>query len=57
VCLTPASEALSGSPEAIASQLKRFAEVGITHLIVALEPKSLAGIERFAHIVALLPQQ
>ncbi len=54
---TRASEALSGSPEAIASQLKRFAEVGITHLIVALEPKSLAGIERFAHIVALLPQQ
>jgi len=54
---TQASEALSGSPEAIASQLQSFAEVGMTHLIVALEPKSLAGIERFARIVALLHQK
>lgn len=54
---TSAAEALSGSPEAIASQLQNFAEVGMTHLIVALEPKSLSGIERFAHIVELFHQK
>ena len=50
-----APAALSGPPEAIASGLQSFAEVGISHVIVALEPKSLSGIERLARIVAFLP--
>ncbi len=49
--------ALSGSAEDIASGLQSFAEVGVRHLIVALEPKSLAGIEQFARIVELLHQR
>jgi probable F420-dependent oxidoreductase len=49
-----AAQALSGSSEDIANELRSFAEVGVTHLIVALEPRSLAAIEQFARIIELL---
>ncbi|HZR38957.1 MAG TPA: LLM class flavin-dependent oxidoreductase [Ktedonobacteraceae bacterium] len=49
--------AISGSPEAIASHLQRFAEEGVTHLIVILDQLSLENIEQFGHIVELLRQQ
>jgi probable F420-dependent oxidoreductase len=52
-----AEKAISGSPENIASQLQRFAETGVTHLIVALEPLNVESIEQFWHIVELLRQQ
>jgi probable F420-dependent oxidoreductase len=50
----PAGEAIAGSPEAIASRLQSFAELGVAHLIVALEPTSRAGIEDLAQIIAPL---
>jgi probable F420-dependent oxidoreductase len=54
---TRAAQALSGSAEDIAGRLQSFAEGGVTHLIVALEPKGLAGIEQFARIIGLLHQE
>jgi alkanesulfonate monooxygenase SsuD/methylene tetrahydromethanopterin reductase-like flavin-dependent oxidoreductase (luciferase family) len=54
---TRAAPVLSGSAEDIAGSLQSFAEVGVTHLIVALEPKGLAGIEQFARILELLHQE
>ncbi len=48
---------ISGSPEEIASRLQGFADVGVTHLIVVLDPLSVAHIEQFGHIVDLLRQR
>jgi len=53
---TRAAPVLSGSAEDTAGRLQSFAEVGVTHLIVALEPKGLVGIEQFARILELLHQ-
>lgn len=48
---------ISGSPEEIASQLQGFADVGVSHLIVELDPLSVSHIERFGHILDLLRQR
>jgi probable F420-dependent oxidoreductase len=48
---------ISGSPEEIASRLQGFADVGVTHLIVVLDPLSVSHIEQFGHIVELLRQR
>ncbi len=53
---TDATEAISGSPEAIARHLQSFAEEEVTHLIVALEPPGSESIEQFGRIVELLHQ-
>ncbi|MEO7019039.1 MAG: LLM class flavin-dependent oxidoreductase [Ktedonobacteraceae bacterium] len=50
------TKAISGSPEAIAHQLQRFAAEGVAHLIVQLEPLSLESIEQFGRIVESLHQ-
>jgi probable F420-dependent oxidoreductase len=47
-------EAISGSPEEIAKALTAFAEIGVNHLIVRLDPMGVEGIERFARVVELL---
>ena len=47
-------KAISGSPEEIATRLQGFADVGVTHLMVELDPLSVSHIERFGHIVELL---
>ncbi|HLZ63717.1 MAG TPA: LLM class flavin-dependent oxidoreductase [Ktedonosporobacter sp.] len=52
-----ARNAISGSPEEIASHLRRFAEEGVGHLIVALEPLSIESIEQFGRIVELMRQE
>ena len=52
-----AGKAISGSPEEIAHQLQGFAEVGVSHLIVALKPAGIESIEQFGRIVELLRQQ
>lgn len=49
-------KAISGSPEEIAHQLQGFAEVGVSHLIVALKPAGIESIEQFGRIVELLRQ-
>jgi probable F420-dependent oxidoreductase len=51
-----ATKAISGSSEEIAHRLLSFAEVGVTHLIVTLEPLGIESIEQFARIVELLHQ-
>src|SRR5207248_10639579 len=48
--------AISGSPEEIANTLRSFADVGVAHLIVMIDPPGIAGIERFSRIVELLRQ-
>ncbi len=50
-------KAISGSQEEIAHQLRDFASVGASHLIVVLDPLTPASIEQFGHIVELLHQQ
>lgn len=52
-----ATKAISGSPEAIAHQLQNFAEVGVDHLIVILEPQTTESVEQFGRIVELLHQE
>ena len=59
VSLQPAGDAargkvISGSAEEIASRLQGFADVGVTHLIVELDPLSVSNIEQFGHILDLL---
>ena len=49
-------KAITGSAEEIASQLRGFADVGVTHLMVAFEPQGVADIEQFGRIVELLRQ-
>lgn len=52
---TDASEkVITGSPEAIASKLSEFASIGASHLIVNLEPLTVASIEEFGRIINLL---
>ncbi|MGZ3609475.1 MAG: LLM class flavin-dependent oxidoreductase [Ktedonobacteraceae bacterium] len=45
--------AISGTPEEIASRLQAFADVGTSHLIVALDAVSPSSIEQLGHIVEL----
>ena len=45
---------LRGAPDAIATELRRFAALGIDHLQVQLIPNSLDGVEAFAPIVGEL---
>jgi probable F420-dependent oxidoreductase len=52
-----AEKAISGSPEEIASRLQSFADVGVSHLIVVLDPPGVAGIEQFGRVVELLHQR
>ena len=45
---------LTGTPEELAAQLRRFGEVRVEHLIVSLDPVSIAGIEAFAPVLEAL---
>jgi probable F420-dependent oxidoreductase len=47
---------LTGTPEAVAEMLRKFVDIGLQHLIIALEPDGVAGIERFARVIELLDQ-
>jgi alkanesulfonate monooxygenase SsuD/methylene tetrahydromethanopterin reductase-like flavin-dependent oxidoreductase (luciferase family) len=51
-----AEKAISGSSEEIAIRLQSFADVGVSHLIVVLDPPGVAGIEQFGRVVELLRQ-
>jgi alkanesulfonate monooxygenase SsuD/methylene tetrahydromethanopterin reductase-like flavin-dependent oxidoreductase (luciferase family) len=46
-------KAISGSPEEIASRLRSFADVGTSHLIVALDAVTPSSIEQLGHIVEM----
>ena len=46
------AKALSGSPEQIAGQLRRYEEAGVTHVICNVAPRTEAGLERFAEALS-----
>jgi alkanesulfonate monooxygenase SsuD/methylene tetrahydromethanopterin reductase-like flavin-dependent oxidoreductase (luciferase family) len=50
----PEQRELRGSPDEIAAALRRYAELGFTHLQIQLRPNSLAGVEAFAPIIEAL---
>jgi len=45
---------LTGTPEELAAQFRRYAEARVAHLIVSIDPVSLAGIEAFAPVLEAL---
>jgi probable F420-dependent oxidoreductase len=45
---------LTGTPEELASQIRRFADARVEHLMVWIDPVSLAGIEAFAPVLEAL---
>jgi hypothetical protein len=45
---------LSGTPRAIAAGLRAHTELGVSHLIVSLEPATPATVAELAEAVALL---
>lgn len=49
--------AISGSPEEIAQQLRAFADVGVRHLVMQIEPSGVIGLERFQRVLELFRQE
>ena len=49
-----AATPLSGTPEEIAGALRAYAAEGVTHVQLYILPMTLAGLERFAPVLALL---
>jgi alkanesulfonate monooxygenase SsuD/methylene tetrahydromethanopterin reductase-like flavin-dependent oxidoreductase (luciferase family) len=47
---------LTGTPEEVAEMLRKFEDIGVTHLILALEPDGVTGVERLRRVVELLDQ-
>ncbi len=48
--------AITGTPEEVAAMLREFADVGVQHLIVAVAPEGVEGVERFSRVIELLDQ-
>jgi probable F420-dependent oxidoreductase len=47
---------LTGTPEELAVQIRRYAQARVEHMMVWIDPVSLAGIEAFAPVLDLLDQ-
>jgi probable F420-dependent oxidoreductase len=47
---------LTGAPEELATQIRRYAEARVEHMMVWIDPVSIAGIEAFAPVLELLDQ-
>lgn len=45
---------ISGSPDEIAAELRAYANEGINHIQVFLDPMTLAGVEAFAPVLEAL---
>jgi alkanesulfonate monooxygenase SsuD/methylene tetrahydromethanopterin reductase-like flavin-dependent oxidoreductase (luciferase family) len=45
---------LTGTPEELAAQIRRYTEARVEHMMVWLDPVSVAGIEAFAPVLDLL---
>ena len=50
----PEGREIRGDPEALAGELRRFADLGIDHLQVQLRPNSIKGVEAFAPVIDAL---
>jgi probable F420-dependent oxidoreductase len=48
------SEPITGAPTQIAAELRRFAEIGVSHVQVWLEPNNLDGIRAFGTVLETL---
>jgi probable F420-dependent oxidoreductase len=47
---------LTGRPEELAAQIRRYADTRVEHMMVWIDPVSVAGIEAFAPVLDLLDQ-
>jgi probable F420-dependent oxidoreductase len=47
---------LTGTPEELAAQIRRYAEARVEHMMIWIDPVSLAGIEAFAPVLDLFDQ-
>jgi alkanesulfonate monooxygenase SsuD/methylene tetrahydromethanopterin reductase-like flavin-dependent oxidoreductase (luciferase family) len=45
---------LTGTPQELAAQIRRYAEARVEHMMVWIDPVSLAGIEAFAPVLEVL---
>lgn len=50
----PDEKAIVGTAEEVAESLRAFAAIGVTHLVVIVEPTDLRGVERFAAVLDLM---
>ena len=48
--------AIQGGAEEVADGLRAFAEAGVEHLVLVIEPDSVVATERFARVIELLNQ-
>ena len=51
-----AGPAIQGDAEEVADGLRAFAEAGVEHLVLVIEPDSVSATERFARVIELLNQ-
>jgi alkanesulfonate monooxygenase SsuD/methylene tetrahydromethanopterin reductase-like flavin-dependent oxidoreductase (luciferase family) len=50
----PNDKGITGNAEEIAQELRAFADVGVQHLIIAVEPQGMDGLKQFARVIELL---
>lgn len=50
----PGCPALAGSPETMAAEIRAYADAGINHLQVWVNPTTVAGVEALAPVLELL---
>jgi probable F420-dependent oxidoreductase len=50
----PDEKSISGTAEEVAERLLALSAVGVTHLVVQVEPSDLSGVERFAAVLERL---
>ncbi len=48
---------IAGSPEEVAAGLRRFAEAGVRHLTVIVQPGNVASVERFGPVLDILRRE
>ena len=48
---------LTGTPKELAAQIRRYAEARVEHMMVWIDPVSMAGIEAFAQVLEVLDQR
>ena len=52
----PSDSVITGSPEEVAQRLMAFGQLGASHLITHVKPRTVAGVERFGEVIRLMDQ-
>jgi probable F420-dependent oxidoreductase len=52
----PDEKGIAGAPEEVARAIKGFADAGVKHLTLVLEPEDVTGIQRFGKVIEILDQ-